>query len=146
MQIFSCRQKKKWVESVLLRQENVLLKHCLILAVRCAGKCRKCRMQTNCPWMQENIFMPIIRQKSGSGDRCHAIGCNSSYISRIMKQELGISLKIFSQGFVHVRQCGLWKIGNCRLIRLQKRKVLSNQHYFSAAFKNCQGMSPQNSP
>ena len=32
----------------------------------------------------------------------HAIGCNSSYIRRIMKQEL-------------------WKIGNCRLIRLQKR-------------------------
>ena len=71
VQIFSCRQKKKWVESVLLRQENVLLKHCLILAVRCAGKCRKCRNADQLSRTQENIFMPIIRTEIWISDRWH---------------------------------------------------------------------------
>ena len=62
---------EKWVESVLLRQENVLLKHCLILAVRCAGKCRKCRNADQLSRTQENIFMPIIRTEIWISDRCH---------------------------------------------------------------------------
>ena len=54
-----------------VRQENVLLKHCLILAVRCAGKCRKCRNADQLSRTQENIFMPIIRTEIWISDRCH---------------------------------------------------------------------------
>ena len=54
-----------------IRQENVLLKHCLILAVRCAGKCRKCRNADQLYRTQENIFMPIIRTEIWISDRWH---------------------------------------------------------------------------
>ena len=44
---------------------------CLILAVRCAGKCRKCRNADQLSRTQENIFMPIIRTEIWISDRWH---------------------------------------------------------------------------
>jgi two-component system response regulator YesN len=72
----------------------------------------------------------------------HAIGCNSSYISRIMKQELGISFKDFLTRLRISQAVRLMEDRELSINQIAEKVGYSNQHYFSAAFKNCQGMSP----
>ena len=72
----------------------------------------------------------------------HAIGCNSSYISRIMKQELGISFKDFLTRLRISQAMRLMEDRELSINQIAEKVGYSNQHYFSAAFKNCQGMSP----
>mgnify|MGYP000201812307 CR=1 FL=1 len=71
-----------------------------------------------------------------------AIGCNSSYISRIMKQELGISFKDFLTRLRISQAVRLMEDRELSINQIAEKVGYSNQHYFSAAFKNCQGMSP----
>lgn len=72
----------------------------------------------------------------------HAIGCNSSYLSRMMKQELGISFKEFLTR-LRINQA-IYLMGDRErsINEIAGQVGYSNQHYFSAAFKNCQGVSP----
>ena len=72
----------------------------------------------------------------------HAVGCNSSYISRIMKQELGISFKDFLTRLRISQAIQLMGDKELSINQIAEKVGYSNQHYFSAAFKNCQGMSP----
>lgn len=71
-----------------------------------------------------------------------AIGCNASYLSRIMKQELGISFKDFLTMLRINRAVSLMRDDRLSLNQIAELVGYSNQHYFSAAFKNCQGVSP----
>lgn len=71
-----------------------------------------------------------------------AIGCNPSYLSRIMKQELGISFKDFLTKLRIGQAIQLMQNNQLSLNQIAERVGYSNQHYFSAAFKNCQGVSP----
>lgn len=71
-----------------------------------------------------------------------AIGCNSSYLSRMMKQELGISFKDFLTNLRIGKAIQLMKDNRLSLNQIAGMVGYSNQHYFSAAFKNCQGVSP----
>lgn len=71
-----------------------------------------------------------------------AIGCNSSYLSRVMKQELGISFKDFLTMLRISRAIYLMRNNELSLNQIAEMVGYSNQHYFSAAFKNCQGISP----
>lgn len=72
----------------------------------------------------------------------YAIGCNASYLSRIMKQELGISFKDFLTMLRISRAIYLMRNNQLSLNQIAELVGYSNQHYFSAAFKNCQGVSP----
>lgn len=72
----------------------------------------------------------------------HAVGCNSSYLSRIMKQELGISFKDFLTRLRISQAVRLMGDRELSINQIAEQVGYSNQHYFSAAFKNCQGMSP----
>ena len=72
----------------------------------------------------------------------HAVGCNSSYMSRIMKKELGISFKDFLTKLRINQAVELMKNRELSINQIAEMVGYSNQHYFSAAFKNCQGMSP----
>lgn len=70
------------------------------------------------------------------------IGCNPSYLSRTMKQELGISFKDYLT-MLRIRQAkNLMRDRGFSLNQIAEKVGYSNQHYFSAAFKNCQGVSP----
>lgn len=70
------------------------------------------------------------------------IGCNPSYLSRIMKQELGSSFKDYLT-MLRIRQAKkLMRDRSLSLNQIAEKVGYSNQHYFSAAFKNCQGVSP----
>lgn len=70
------------------------------------------------------------------------IGCNPSYLSRTMKQELGISFKDYLT-MLRIRKAkNLMRDRGLSLNQIAEKVGYSNQHYFSAAFKNCQGVSP----
>lgn len=71
-----------------------------------------------------------------------AIACNASYLSRMMKQELGISFKDFLTNLRIGKAIQLMKDNRLSLNQIAGMVGYSNQHYFSAAFKNCQGVSP----
>lgn len=71
-----------------------------------------------------------------------ATGCNASYLSRIMKQELGISFKDFLTMLRINQAIFLMRDSRLSLNQIAEQVGYSNQHYFSAAFKNCQGVSP----
>lgn len=71
-----------------------------------------------------------------------AIGCNPSYLSRVMKQELGISFKDFLTMLRIGEAIHLMRNQDLSLNQIAEKVGYSNQHYFSAAFKNCQGVSP----
>lgn len=76
------------------------------------------------------------------GQVARAVGCNSSYISRIMKQELGISFKDFLTRLRISQAVRLMGDRELSINQIAEKVGYSNQHYFSSAFKNCQGMSP----
>lgn len=71
-----------------------------------------------------------------------AIGLNPSYLSRVMKQELGISFKDFLTMLRINHAIRLMRNQQLSLNQIAEQVGYSNQHYFSAAFKNCQGISP----
>ena len=71
-----------------------------------------------------------------------AIGCNPSYLSRVMKQELGMSFKDFLTMLRISEAIHLMRNQEFSLNQIAEKVGYSNQHYFSAAFKNCQGVSP----
>lgn len=71
-----------------------------------------------------------------------AIGCNPSYLSRVMKQELGLSFKDFLTMLRISEAIHLMRNPELSLNQIAEKVGYSNQHYFSAAFKNCQGVSP----
>lgn len=71
-----------------------------------------------------------------------AIGCNSSYLSRVMKQELGVSFKDFLTTLRINQAILLMRNDRLSLNQIAEQVGYNNQHYFSAAFKNCQGVSP----
>lgn len=71
-----------------------------------------------------------------------AIGLNPSYLSRVMKQELGISFKDFLTMLRINHAIRLMRNPQLSLNQIAEQVGYSNQHYFSAAFKNCQGISP----
>lgn len=62
--------------------------------------------------------------------------------SRIMKQELGISFKDFLTRLRISQAVRLMEDRELLINQIAEKVGYSNQHYFSAAFKNCQGMSP----
>lgn len=71
-----------------------------------------------------------------------AIGSNPSYLSRLMKQELGISFKDFLTMLRISSAIQLMRDKQLSLNQIAEKVGYNNQHYFSAAFKNCQGVSP----
>lgn len=76
------------------------------------------------------------------GQVAHAIGCSSSYLSRMMKQELGISFKEFLTRLRISQAISMMEDKERSINEIAGQVGYSNQHYFSAAFKNCQGVSP----
>ena len=59
-----------------------------------------------------------------------------------MKQELGISFKDFLTRLRISQAVRLMEDRELSINQIAEKVGYSNQHYFSAAFKNCQGMSP----
>ena len=75
-------------------------------------------------------------------EAAEAVGSNPSYLSRIMKQELGMSFKDFVTNLRITYAINLMHTTDLSINQIADRAGYSNQHYFSAAFKNAQGISP----
>ena len=75
-------------------------------------------------------------------EAAEAVGSNPSYLSRIMKQELGMSFKDFVTNLRITHAIHLMHTTDLSINQIADRVGYSNQHYFSAAFKNVQGISP----
>ena len=75
-------------------------------------------------------------------EAAEAVGSNPSYLSRIMKQELGMSFKDFVTNLRITQAIHLMHTTDLSINQIADRVGYSNQHYFSAAFKNVQGISP----
>ena len=75
-------------------------------------------------------------------ETAEAVGSNPSYLSRIMKQELGMSFKDFVTNLRITHAIHLMHTTDLSINQIADRVGYSNQHYFSAAFKNVQGISP----
>lgn len=105
-----------------------------------AGKIMECR-----PIVMDArkyIYQYYDRRDLDLTQVAEAIGCNPSYLSRIMKQELGISFKDFLTMLRISRAIQLMRNPEFSINQIAEKVGYSNQHYFSAAFKNCQGVSP----
>lgn len=88
------------------------------------------------------IYEHYARRELDLTEVADAIGCNPSYLSRVMKQELGISFKDFLTMLRISEAIQLMRNPDLSLNQIAEKVGYSNQHYFSAAFKNCQGVSP----
>ena len=75
-------------------------------------------------------------------EAAEAVGSNPSYLSRTMKQELGMSFKDFVTNIRITYAIHLIHTTDLSLSQIADRVGYSNQHYFSVAFKNAQGVSP----
>ena len=75
-------------------------------------------------------------------EAAEAVGSNPSYLSRIMKQELGMSFKDFVTNLRITHAIHLMHTTDLSINQIAARVGYSNQYYFSAAFKNVQGISP----
>ena len=71
-----------------------------------------------------------------------AVGSNPSYLSRIMKQELGMSFKDLVTNLRITHAIHLMRTTDFSISQIADQVGYSNQYYFSAAFKNAQGISP----
>ena len=70
------------------------------------------------------------------------IGCNPSYLSRLMKEEIGLSFKEFLKSLRIQKAIELMKDPEETINDVAEKVGYSNQHYFSTAFKRITGMSP----
>lgn len=103
---------------------------------------------------KESVYRPIVKEAKSyimenfsQNDLdlpqvADAIGCNPSYLSRLMKQEIGLSFKEFLTNLRIQRSIELMKNPETTLNQIAEYIGYSNQHYFSTAFKNVMGMSP----
>lgn len=71
-----------------------------------------------------------------------SIGINASYLSRLMKSELGMSFKDFLSNLRINRAIELMRSHDLSLSDISDQVGYSTQHYFSTAFKNVLGVSP----
>ncbi len=72
------------------------------------------------------------------------VGINSSYLSRLMKQELGLSFMEYLSRTRVNKAIELMSGGMVKIKRLAELVGYSNQFYFSTVFKNTVGLSPAN--
>lgn len=89
-------------------------------------------------YIQRNFSRPDL----GLNDVAEAVGVNASYLSRLMKQELGMP---FSKYLTSVRlnaAVGLIERGEIKIRQVGERVGYATPHYFSTAFKKVLGTSP----
>jgi two-component system response regulator YesN len=82
------------------------------------------------------------RSDLGLTDVADAVGVNPSYLSRLMKQELGMP---FSKYLTTVRigaAVALMQRGETKIRQIGERVGYATPHYFSTAFKKVLGASP----
>lgn len=71
-----------------------------------------------------------------------AIGSNPSYLSRLMKKELGLSFKDYLTKLRIQKAVGLIRNSTDTINEIAEQVGYSSQHYFSTSFKNIMGMAP----
>jgi two-component system response regulator YesN len=89
-------------------------------------------------YIQRNFSRPDL----GLTDVADAVGVNASYLSRLMKQELGMP---FSKYLTSVRlgaAVALMQRGEIKIRQIGERVGYATPHYFSTAFKKVLGTSP----
>jgi two-component system response regulator YesN len=89
-------------------------------------------------YIQRNFSRPDL----GLTDVAEAVGVNASYLSRLMKQELGMP---FSKYLTSVRLSAavtLMQRGETKIRQIGERVGYATPHYFSTAFKKALGTSP----
>ena len=70
------------------------------------------------------------------------VGCNPAYLSRLMKQEIGVSFKDFLSDLRIQKAIEMIKGDLYSINQIAEEVGYSSQHYFSTVFKNIVGMSP----
>lgn len=109
----------------------------LLTAARKILECRPIVAQA-----REYIYEHYRERELDLTEVAENIGCNPSYLSRVMKQDLGISFKDYLTMLRIKQAISLMRDGGLSLNQIAEKVGYSNQHYFSAAFKNGQGVSP----
>lgn len=71
-----------------------------------------------------------------------SIGISPAYLSRLMKQELGMPFKDFLTSLRINEAIVLMRSTNCSINEIANMVGYKSQHYFSTAFKNSMGISP----
>ena len=71
-----------------------------------------------------------------------SIGISPAYLSRLMKQELGMSFKDFLTSLRINEAIVLMRSTGCSINEIADMVGYKSQHYFSTAFKNSMGISP----
>lgn len=71
-----------------------------------------------------------------------SIGISPAYLSRLMKQELGMPFKDFLTSLRINEAIVLMRSTNCSMNEIANMVGYKSQHYFSTAFKNSMGISP----
>lgn len=71
-----------------------------------------------------------------------SIGISPAYLSRLMKQELGMPFKDFLTSLRINEAIVLMRSTNCSINEIANIVGYKSQHYFSTAFKNSMGISP----
>ena len=71
------------------------------------------------------------------------LGCNPAYLSRMMKQEMGLSFKEFLTNLRIHEACVFMQNPKLSLMQIAEKAGYSNQYYFSTAFKKQIGFSPK---
>ena len=101
--------------------------------LECRPIVRKARDYINTHFADHSLCLTLVAD---------AIGCNSSYLSRIMKQELGMTFTEFLTSVRISQSIQMMRMSELSLQQIAEMSGYSNQHYFSVAFKNVQGISP----
>lgn len=91
---------------------------------------------------QKYIMRSYMESELDLTSVAEAIGSSPSYLSRLMKQQLGMSFKDFLTTLRIQKACGLMKDKTISISEVSELVGYSNQHYFSTAFKNAMGMTP----
>lgn len=71
-----------------------------------------------------------------------SVGISPAYLSRLMKQELGMPFKDFLTSLRINEAIVLMRSTNCSINEIAAMVGYKSQHYFSTAFKNSMGISP----
>ena len=102
--------------------------------------------------LPENISAPVklaaeyaanhYREDMGLGEAAEAAGVNSSYLSYLFSQEMGIGFAgyLLKLRLDHAKK--LLKESNMKMWQVAEEAGFNDYHYFSKVFKKAEGMSP----
>ena len=82
------------------------------------------------------------REAVGLGDAAEAAGVNSTYLSYLFSQEMGIGFANYLLNLRMEHAKKLLRETNLKMWQVAEESGFNDYHYFSKVFKKAEGMSP----